>query len=67
MFQVIDITELYRLEKRKPVRAIVAKFGSYSVSTGVTVAEYYNTLEFLQTAKKSRRRRVTVPWEFEPA
>jgi len=66
MFQVIDITELYRLEKRKPVHAIVAKFGDYNVTTGVTVADYYYTLQFLQAAKKSSRRLAAAPWDLEP-
>ena len=65
MFQIIEITELYKLERRKPVEAIVAEFGDYAVAPGVTVADYYKTLNFLRTAKKSKRPRPVLPMDLE--
>jgi hypothetical protein len=67
MFQIINITKLYELERQKSVDQIIAEFGNYTVATGITVTDYYGTLAFYRKAKKVKKARAVLPIELELA
>ena len=52
MFQLLNMTDLYALERDKPVQEIVAIYGNCIIASGVSVADYYTMLDFFRKTER---------------
>jgi len=67
MFKIMDMTDLYKLEKKKQPAEIVSEFGDYRIATGVTVADYYRMRRLLREADESAESHSIIGRELEAA